>query len=289
MATSDTLLQRWHRKLVDASTATRSKSVRSQWLGTLYVRLYQFLLSVYGPDGWGRAVSKESPDFPVDGDSKSATGRADASLARQACGGASGRPFAGASGFCEIDACAIPPFARQAFVDNTSEICPTKPRSIDAIRGVLDRIHEDVGDTVPQKPRYESNGKPDWLVVATSREISLRKCRRMLSRAGIEFRTRWFANYSVLEVPQKQFEDSIVLIRHDYRIIRKIHGQLSFIDAWIFGIGLLGPVSLSIWGVRVFHSVEMATDFSMFAITFGALTVMTVFIWVVLFKRILNA
>jgi hypothetical protein len=72
--TRDDLIADWHNRLADASHADAESSQRAAWLARLQVRLYRFLLSLYGDGHWnappregqaGAAINQATPD-PVE-------------------------------------------------------------------------------------------------------------------------------------------------------------------------------------------------------------------------------
>jgi len=48
----DELIADWHKRLAAAEQSQADASKRSQWLARMRVRIYQFLLSLYGEGNW---------------------------------------------------------------------------------------------------------------------------------------------------------------------------------------------------------------------------------------------
>ncbi len=163
MADRDQLVRRWQESLDRNEAEFGRVSPHRRWLKHIYIRVYRFLLSVYGGSDW--ATGTEGP--------------------ASTDGGSSGT---------DLDGQVMP------LVDLRDDEGGRPPKDIAQIRQTLKTVHSAV--TPPaQGPRSHGMTQSDWIPVVSPRDGLSAECIAMeLRRLGIPFRYGGWGSGSSVEV-----------------------------------------------------------------------------------------
>ena len=178
MATArDKLISDWRERLAAAEAVDTTAESRPAWLARLQIRLYRFLLSLYGDAEWTTAPPRRAA-------LKSA---ADEAL-----------------GAVVFDSSAALPLAGKP------------PKSLGQIQAVLKSVANAQTQTPPAGPLTQGLPPESWVTVALAASKHWHRINRvteMLSKRGIESRLQFHGSRYVLEVHATDFEQAVQIAR----------------------------------------------------------------------------
>ncbi len=181
MAISAKTIKRWKEELQINERLLSTESERFHWLRSLYVRVYQFLLSRYDDEGL-QSPTQEDDRGSDDGNH------------------ASTMPFVDLT----LDHHGLPARTPQSLRYVLEQVQSNQPASASV--------------NTSKKGRSIS---PEWVVVATSQDYRLSSCESVLKDRGIRFRKSAFGLYRALEVRFDDRSAAFAELRsHPRRVLR---------------------------------------------------------------------
>ena len=173
MAASQQLVQRWNERLAVGERLLTNPSPRLRWLGRVYIRLYRFLLSVYGRGEW-RSDTASPPGEDQDFD-------ADASA------------------------------SRMPFVDLTSHDPGAPAKSLEQIRYTLKSMHLANSRTVEIGPLREGLQPESWIAIGETRKFRADVLCEALRKAEIQSQLHPHARREIIYVRYRDYERALVI------------------------------------------------------------------------------
>lgn len=175
MSGREQLIRDWWDRLAQSEAEMESASLHRRWIKRIYVRLFRFLLAVYGRGDW---TAGETPESAGDGETS-----ADDS-----------------------------PQTHMELIDLRTDTGGAPPKSVAQIRHTLKTVHNAVSEK-QIGPHAHGLDPEDWIVVASRRDgVILPRFGEVLYLAGVPWRCRRLGRDTVMEVRLFHEEEALDLL-----------------------------------------------------------------------------
>ncbi len=172
------LIRDWRDRLAQSEAELECGSPNRRWVKRIYVRLYRFLLAIYGRGDWtadDALSSTDGTDMPDDDSHQS----------------------------------------HMELIDLRTEIGGTPPKSVARIRQTLKTVHAAAEPTEQFGPHAKGLQPEDWIVAASQRDgVMLQRFAEALYLAGVPCRRRRLGRDTVVEVRLIHEEAALDLLKN---------------------------------------------------------------------------